>query len=209
MLYENYNEQYPEVSWVPLVRMPVPEVSRALARASLNLEHLSASFLVDASDFFHALEPSWEWPNLTSLALTSQLLAPYLNQSMRGSMLEAAAAAAMKMPSLRTMEIWTGREGLAMLFRYESAWDRKPAVITCRGSLELDLRHGVVEAWEDVVRRNGRGYGLVIVKELLGADTVLKSHGDAINHLKLSIPVVRPVSLRQILLEHRMRGLES
>lgn len=34
-------------------------------------------------------------------------------------MLPDAAAAAMEMPNLETLELWNGREGLAMLFRYQ------------------------------------------------------------------------------------------
>ncbi|KAI0802310.1 hypothetical protein GGR55DRAFT_692269 [Xylaria sp. FL0064] len=43
---------------------------RAVALASFKLEHLAASFIVDASHFFE-VEPSWEWPNLTSLGLAA------------------------------------------------------------------------------------------------------------------------------------------
>lgn len=208
-MFKNFNELYPEVTWVSPVRMPIPGVSRALARASLKLEHLSASFMVDASDFFYVILPSWTWPNMTTLALTSQLLAPNVNPPMMDRMLEAAVAAAMKMPSLRTMEIWTGRKGLAILFRYETAWNREPAVITCRGSSDLELRPAVIEAWEKVAPRHDYRPRLVVVKELLGSDTVIKSHGDAIKHSGLSNMVVRPVSLRQILRKHRMREGES
>jgi hypothetical protein len=87
------------------IRIPTSDVSRAVANASLELEHLSASFMVDASYFFDAREPSWKWPNLTSLALTSRLLAPDESPIEIDNMLRAAAAAAMKMPNLETMEI--------------------------------------------------------------------------------------------------------
>ncbi|KAK3942762.1 hypothetical protein QBC46DRAFT_379369 [Diplogelasinospora grovesii] len=233
VLFENFNQQY-ALSFrdcVP-IRIPTPGVSRAVARASLELEHLSASFMVDASYFFDAREPSWKWPNLTSLALTSRLLAPDESPMEIDNMLRAAAAATMKMPNLKTMEIWNGQEGLAMLFRYQPAgggqpavitwrgtWELapmlfryqpagggQPAVITWRGTWELALRPPVIEAWEAVALKH-RGHGLVIVKELLNAGAVVKSHGDAIHHLKLSIPVIRPVSLRQIRMEHRIREL--
>ena len=48
-------------------------------------------------------------------------------------------------------------------------------------------------------------HGCVIDKELLDAG-VFRSHGDAIYHLKLLIPVIRPVSLWQIRMEHKIRG---
>ncbi|KAK0709070.1 hypothetical protein B0T26DRAFT_804870 [Lasiosphaeria miniovina] len=102
-------------------RVPNHQVSSALAMASLELEYLSASFMVDAADFFDACRPSWKWPNLTSLALTSQLLTPDRHwAAMIDKMLQAAAAAGIEMPRLETMEIWNGGEGLAALFRYQS-----------------------------------------------------------------------------------------
>ena len=191
-----------------LMRIPSSYVGRAVANASLNLEHLSVSFMVDASDFFDARELSWKWPNLTWLALTSRLLVPEESPMELDSMLRAAAAAALKMPNIETMEIWNGAKGLAMLFRYQRA-GRRPAVITCRGTWELTLRPLVIQAWDSVALRHG-GQGHVIVKELLDAGACVQSHGDAICHLKLSRPVIRPVSLRQIQLEHKIReGMQS
>ncbi|KAJ9213918.1 hypothetical protein DTO166G4_4529 [Paecilomyces variotii] len=78
----NYGDSYPlriSIKSTRLdfpIRTPTPDVSRVVANASLELEHLSASFMVDASYFFCSREPSWKWPNLTSLALTSRLFAP-------------------------------------------------------------------------------------------------------------------------------------
>jgi len=164
---------------------------------------------VDASQFFDARELSWKWPNLTWLALTSRLLVPQERPTELDDMLRAAAAAAMKMPNLETMEIWNGEKGLAMLFRYQRAERGQPAVITWRGTWELTLRPLVIQAWDSVALRH-RGQGHVIVKELLDAGACVKSHGDAIRHLKLSRPVIRPVSLRQIQMEHIIReGVQS
>jgi len=184
------------------------DVSRAVANLSLGLEHLSASFIVDAGDFSYAREPSWKWPNLTSLALTSRLLAPNKSPAEIGYMLQAAAAAAMEMPNLETMEIWNGQEGLAMVFRFQSARGGRPSTITLRGIWELDLRPPVIEAWEAVTLRHG-GPGLVIAKELLGPGIVVKSHGTAIHYLRVSNMVIRPISLRQIWIEHRIRGAHN
>lgn len=159
--------------------------------------------MVDASLFFHAREPSWKWPNLTSLALTSRLFAPDANPAEIDNMLLAAAAAAMKMPKLDTMEIWNGQVGLAMLFRYQP--DRKggPAVITWKGTWDFALRSSVIQSWEAVALEH-RSQGLVIAKELLDA-AVVRNHGDAIQHLKLLTAVIRPVSLWQIQMEHMVR----
>jgi hypothetical protein len=77
MVFENFDQELDtalsEGDMFPRspVRIPSPDVSRAVAKASLKLEQLSASFIVDASYFFHAQDPSWKWPNMTSLALAS------------------------------------------------------------------------------------------------------------------------------------------
>lgn len=213
VLFEDFNQQYPDCfinfnfpGTIPfeLIRTPTFDLSRTVANTSLKLEHLSASFMVEAEYFFYAREPSWEWPNLTSLALTSQLLAPDESPANIDNMLQAAAAAAMKMPNLETMEIWNGREGLAMLFRYHrSIGSTQPPVITWRGTWEFAMQAPAIRAWEAVALKH-RGCGSVIVKELLDVG-VIQSHGDAIHHLKFSSTVIRPVSLRQIRMEHRIR----
>ena len=196
VIFENFNQIYP-ASFMRLgcdrVRIPSSYVARAIASASLTLEHLSASFIVDASDFFDARQFSWKWPNMTWLALTSRLLVPDESPKKLDKMLQAAAAAAMKMPNLETMEIWNGTKGLATLFRYQRG---RPAVLTCKGTWEFTLRPQVIQAWNSVSQ------GIVIVKEFLDAGACVKSHGDAIRHLKLSRPVIRPISLRQIQMEH-------
>lgn len=213
VLFEDFNEQYPgcfnklislATTSIEIIRTPTFSLSRTVANTSLKLEHLSASFMVEAEYFFYAREPSWEWPNLTSLALTSQLLAPDESPENIDDMLQEAAAAAMKMPNLETMEIWNGREGLAMLFRYQqSIGSWRPSVITWRGTWEFAMQAPTIRAWEAVAFKH-HGCGSVIVKELLDVG-VIQSHGDAIHHLKLSSTVIRPVSLRQIRMEHRIR----
>ncbi|KAL3478451.1 hypothetical protein BJX99DRAFT_245588 [Aspergillus californicus] len=194
VLFEDFNLQYPLVFINTLdygepCRIPTPDVNRAVAKASLELEHLSASYI--------------KWPSLTSLTLTSQLLSPHACPVKIDNMLRAAAAAAMKMPNLETVEIWNGHRGWAMLFRYQLHRGR-PVVITRRGTEEFALRPPVVQAWEAVALKRGLG-STIVVEELLDAGTVIRSHGDAIHHLKLLNPVIRPASLRQIRMEHRIR----
>lgn len=208
ILFENFNQQYAlafmnKSHGCDPIRIPTSDVSWAVAKASLKLEHLSASFIVDASYFFHACEPSWKWPSMTSLALTSQLLTPDESPIEIDNMLQIAAAVAMRMPNLESMEIWNGREGSAMLFRYQLALEEQPAVLTCRGTWEFTLRPPVVQAWEAVALKRG-SHRFIIVEELLDAG-VVKSHGDAIYHLKFLNSVIRPVSLQQIRMEHRIR----
>lgn len=80
----------------------------------------SASFIIDASHFFQARQPSWKWHSLTTLILTLELLVPYETSGEANDMLFDAAAAAREMPNLELVEIWNGRAGLAGLFRYLS-----------------------------------------------------------------------------------------
>lgn len=190
------------------VRDQFLDINRAVARASLNLEQLSASFMVDASRFFQARELSWRWPNLTSLALTSQLLDPTKSRTEIADMLEEAAAAAMYMPRISTIEIWNGRRGTAALFRYTAGLRR--AAVTWRATWRFALPPRVVRAWEAVALRR-RGAGSVdVTTEFLGggdgdggaAPVVIRSHGDAVHCLELLSPVMRPVSLRQIRMVH-------
>ncbi|GKU21784.1 unnamed protein product [Fusarium langsethiae] len=179
----------------PAVRVPNSAVSQKLARASLHLKTLSASFMVDAGYFFAARQRSWTWDMLTSLALTSSTLTNDANPVDINNMLQSAAAAALKMPSLDTIEIWNGRRGLAMVFRYERARDRQPAIITIRGTWEFELAPVVRRAWDAVAHE----------ESFIDLDKI-RSHGDMIRELGLSAEVVRPVSLQQILIENRFQA---
>lgn len=175
-------------------------MSRKLARASLHLATLSASFMVDASHFFAARRNSWTWDKLTSLALTSGTLT---NDAIPGDinrMLQAAATAALQMSKLDTMEMWNGRRGVAMVFRYEKARDRQPAMITVRGTWHLELSPAIKRAWD------GAAHETASVQKSLIDPGLVQSHGDAIRELGLSAEVVWPVSLRQIMVEHRLQA---
>ncbi|KAI0133733.1 hypothetical protein BJ170DRAFT_699613 [Xylariales sp. AK1849] len=201
VVFENFNQQYPttmqrfmlgvDLSGCDSIRKPAPAVSRIIALASLKLEHLAASFIVDASHFFD-IEPSWEWPNLTSLVLTSKLLTPDESSIAIGVMLQTAAAAAIKMPQLEMMEIWNGRKGLAALFKYQAFRNIQQATIT----------------WRAVVHQYD-GRRLSLVQERLD-EAAIKSHGDAIHYLMLSSQVIRPISLQQIRIEQKiLEGVET
>ncbi|ROV96293.1 hypothetical protein VMCG_07731 [Cytospora schulzeri] len=188
-------------------RKPAPAVGRIVALASFKLEHLAASFIVDASHFFE-IEASWEWPNLSSLVLTSRLLTPDENAVEIRGMLRGAAAAAIKMPQLETMEIWNGRKGLASLFKYQASREVQQAMITWRGTWQLNMESSVIQAWEAVIHRHD-GWTLSFVQERLD-EALIKSHGDAIHYLMLSSQVIRPISLQQIRVEQRfMEDMET
>ncbi|KAK4936478.1 hypothetical protein LTR10_022641 [Elasticomyces elasticus] len=210
VVFENFNQQYPAIMQqfqfgVDLVkcdgiRNPAPAVSRTVALASLKLEHLAASFIVDASHFFE-IDPSWEWSNLTSIVLTSKLFTPEKDPVEIGVMLQAAAAAAKKMPQLETMEIWNGGQGLAALFKYQVFPDRQEATITWRGTWNFTMESSLIQAWEAVIHQYD-GCRLNLVQERLN-EAAVKSHGDAIHYLMLSSQVIRPISLQQIQMEQK------
>ncbi|EKJ72241.1 hypothetical protein FPSE_07590 [Fusarium pseudograminearum CS3096] len=209
-IFENFTEEYPEAGIVfPAVRVPDPDVSRKLARSSLHLTTLFASFMVDASHFFAECQDSWVWDNLTSLTLTSRALTESTDPLEINNMLHAAAAAAFKMPKLETMELWNGRRGVAMLFRYQRAQNWQPAIITLQGTLVLGTSllalddPTIVQAWDNVAYQHSHSKVEVVVQALIDSDKI-RSHADAICHLGLST-VLRPVSLQQILREHRLR----
>ncbi|KAI1756542.1 hypothetical protein F4782DRAFT_482990 [Xylaria castorea] len=217
VVFENFNQQYPaimqrfllgvDLSGCDSTRNPSPAISRMVALASLKLEHLAASFIVDASHFFE-IEPSWEWPNLTSLVITSKLLTPDESSIEIGSMLQTVAAAAIKMPQLETMEIWNGQKGLAALFKYQAFRNIQQAIITWRGTWKLTMEPSIIQAWEAVMNQYG-GWRLNLVQERLDK-AVIKSHGDAIHYLMLSNQVIRPISLQQIRIEQKaLEGVET
>lgn len=90
-----------------------------------------------------------------------------------------------------------------MIFRYQLTGEGQPAVLTRRGTWKLALQDPIVQAWEAVALKHCIQKS-IIVEEMLDAG-VVKSHGDAIHHLKFLNPVVRPISLQQIRMEHRIR----
>ncbi|KAK7736186.1 hypothetical protein SLS53_007214 [Cytospora paraplurivora] len=217
VIFENFNQQYPAIiqrylrrggmTGCDSLRKPAPAVGRSVALASLNLEHLAASYIADASHFFE-IEASWRWLNLSSLVLTSILLTPNEDPTKIGAMLQAAAAAAMKMPQLDTMEIWNGRKGLASLFKYQAFRKTQQATITWRATWTLTMKPAVIQAWEAVILMYD-GWRLDVVQERLDG-AAINSHGDAIEYLMLSGQIIRPISLHQILMEQRaMEDMET
>ncbi|KAK7710642.1 hypothetical protein SLS64_005545 [Diaporthe eres] len=207
VLFENFDQRYPpSLHHCEPLRTASPDVGRSVASASLRLKHLSAAFIVDASDVFlsAARKPGGAWPRLTTLALTSRLLAPDTYPSTVDGMLIAAAAWARRMPSLETMEIWNGREGLAGMFRFRSFRRGRTPAITWRGTWDLALGKDVIQAWETVANMYRRA-GLVVVNDKRLDAAKIRFHGDAIHYLGLEAQVVRPVSLYQMRMERDIR----
>ncbi|OPB41505.1 hypothetical protein A0O28_0082250 [Trichoderma guizhouense] len=168
------------------------------ARKSLGLKHLAVSFMVDAKDVLRHCKPAYTWPQLKTVALTSQLLREdaSLNPDSQGrieDLLCRAAALAKRMPELDTFVLWNGAKGDACAFIYRVKGSK--ASITWRGTWDLEMSSKVVEAWNSVaLTRSWRE--IEIYQERIESD--VNCVGDAIHHLKLPCRVVEPASLWQM-----------
>ncbi|KAF5585288.1 hypothetical protein FPCIR_8369 [Fusarium pseudocircinatum] len=210
VVFENFNQQYPvfmqrfldgeDLASCDSFRNPSPAVGRMIALTSLPLEHLAASFIIDASHFF-AIDSSWDWTNLTSLVLTSRLLKPEGDSTKIDALLKAAAVAALRMPRLESLEIWNGRKGLAALFQYRGTRGARQGRILWRGTWKYHITTSVVQAWEAVGHLH-TGWRLDVVQEQVD-EAAIQSHGDALHHLTLSGQAIRSVSLQQIRREQK------
>lgn len=181
------------------------ETAFALVEASLGLEHLAASFVSDASHVFDACFERNSWPRLESLTLTSNVLDPQQEFIHVNKLLKRMALVAMKMPRLKSMELWNGRGGFAGAFQYQLSESHGTAKITWRGTWDLPLEPLVLTAWQAVASRRVH-CGLQVATEILDANLVIISSGDAIRHLMLLNTVIHPVSLWQIQKETTHQG---
>ncbi|RYP24778.1 hypothetical protein DL765_000324 [Monosporascus sp. GIB2] len=203
VLFENFDEQYPSCfAHCDDMRAPDLWVGQAVAKASLELEYLSASFIIDAGHFLDAVKSGWNWLRLTSLTLTSQLLNAQEDPDRISNMLEAAASTALKMPKLKTLEIWNGRVGSAALLRYQFEGSGC-AVLSWKATWKFTLQPRVIKAWNAVAHAHDSDNDFR-VQEFLDETISVNSHADAINYLELS-KVLRPISLQQILAAHEVR----
>lgn len=168
-----------------------------MAKLSPSLERLTASFLVDAKDFFHACKPAFFWRDLVSLTLTSRLLEPNADPAKINAMLYAAGAAAQKMPRLRAMEIWNGRHQVVSILRYR--FDNYYPALTMKSSWDLRLEPRVLEAWQGVATSCCNRKLQVDEGRLAASD--IGCHGDVVEHPLLTQDEPHPVSLKQIRIE--------
>ena len=195
MVFENFHGNKPAMSLA--VQAAEIDTAYALAEASLGVEHLAASFVSDASHFFDACQKWNIWPRLESLALTSNVLKPQQQSVSINDLLETIALVAMKMPRLKSMELWNGRAGFAGVFQYQISESDRTAKITWRSTWDLPLEPRVLKAWQAVASERV-DCKLQVVTEILDPNVVITSHGDAIRYLMLLNTVVHPVSLWQI-----------
>lgn len=207
VLFEDFSEDCNKAvkasNPIPRGQSGVHNLEATLAERSLGMECLSISYLIGAARFFQSTKRHWVWSRLTSLSLTSPL-SKRTDTFHVTNLLVSAAAAAEKMPELKTMEIWNGGRGHACAF---SCNVRKLGLtISWKGTWKLNLDPEVVQAWMEVnwtreevvngMRKNKRSFE-VKVDPILDASEI-RSHGDAIRALQLTAEVVHPVSLNQI-----------
>ncbi|KAF3809063.1 hypothetical protein GCG54_00011259 [Colletotrichum gloeosporioides] len=185
-----FDESYPSFGYgMPRVASRV--VSSAVATRSLNLEHLSAAFIVEARDFFKSCQPSWVWEHLQSLVLTSDTLSHKAKLEDVFNLLQNAAKAALSMPRLHTLTLWSTGQRQACKFSYQV----NPALVTWRGTWDLKLDSRTIQDWTKVARKQGQ-HDLQVKRELLS--THVNSQGHAVELLDLPCGVVDPESLWQM-----------
>ncbi|KAF5569337.1 f-box domain-containing protein [Fusarium phyllophilum] len=170
-----------------------PVLSREFAVASLSLENLSLSFIVDAVDFFGQCQEYWIWADLRSLTLTSRLLTYDGDSSKIHEMLYTAAHIAKRMPKLERLTIWNGGVNEACAFTYRK--QQHNASVTWQAKGGTKLNSAVYSAWENLHS------GCFLRVEEKDTWYSITSHVAAIMCLGLE-HVVDHVSLRQMQLEN-------
>lgn len=204
-VFQDRNEYFNAVarrrrSWIqrhfqPQLRpiLPGKVLARELAVASLSLENLSLSFIVDAVDFFSQCQENWLWADLRSLTLTSRLLTSDGDSLEIHELLQTAAQKTKHMPKLERLTIWNGGANEACAFTYRKQKYNASVLWQAKGGTRLDP--AVYSSWENL----HPGYFLRVEEK----DTwpLITSHAAAIMCLGLQ-HVVDDVSLRQMQLEN-------
>ncbi|KAI9152241.1 hypothetical protein HJFPF1_09469 [Paramyrothecium foliicola] len=183
-----------------IVRTPSPSVGRALAVASRTLAALSASYLVDAQDFFFPTScglTTETWDRLESLVLTSLALRGESPHHEVASLITAAGSTALFMPKLRTMELWYGARQIASAFRYRVQGGS--ATIAWLSTRRFDLRSWpkIDKAWQQVSLLHTARPLAAISQEMLDAASIT-SQAEAVARLGIHCTVAHPVSLEEI-----------
>jgi hypothetical protein len=179
-------------------------LAKAFAAKSHHLEHLSISYMIDAQQLFTSCQQlPCTWTLLQSLTLTSSTLGRTVSHQHIYTLLQNASSIALKMPQLKTMVLWNSEPKHACAVIYQQHTASAIATLTWRGTWDLELSDDVVESWKKVAP--GPCY-LRLEKEAL-RDLEIRSHGDAIHHLRLPDGVVDSASLFQIRHEGMMQGM--
>ncbi|KJK74987.1 hypothetical protein H634G_09622 [Metarhizium anisopliae BRIP 53293] len=209
-MFEDFNEDYNAVArdlypWpgetpFEIIRTPSAFVGKALAQSSQRLSSLTASYMVDARDFFsEAVKPGHFWDRLAVLSLTSRHLNGLSDDAVINEVLENAGRAALKMPALRRMDVWNGTKGNVCGFRYEVAG--REASVEWHGNRLFSLSADAVRSWERAADWHTGGGGLIVKEPRIVRNKYIGSHATAMEILGLHNRVLHPVSFRQIACE--------
>lgn len=169
-----------------------------LAGRAANLKHLSVSFLSDAMDCLKF--PADAFPNLQSLAITSQEHLQPADRTVGRILLEAATAVT-KLPKLQIMELWSCEDGDAAIFRYEareSVRARRACELTWRSSwpvTKATIGADVMKAWEHTAQQASRQLSFTMDPLPDGPYT---HYAAILRHLKLRELILDPVSAMQV-----------
>ncbi|KAK8079637.1 hypothetical protein PG997_007455 [Apiospora hydei] len=192
-------------------------IGTILASASRGWKEAYLAFMVDAADFYHEFwsetiaaaatgsssSPSLtaplllsppQWENLTDLFLTSDQL-----QSGGGMapLLNAAARAAMAMPKLNELALWTAEAGSAYVFRYSTTIYGEQPGIALASTWHARLRPETWELWGRVAERR-RGPRLPLRIRYLNLQRAhIGSHGSALPLVRCS-SIAAPTSQTQM-----------
>ncbi|KAM6482039.1 hypothetical protein HDV62DRAFT_57988 [Trichoderma sp. SZMC 28011] len=140
------------------------------------------------------------WPNLESIALTSSLLDVAADTKSMNNLLRAAAGAALEMPKLQTMEMFSQRAMSVFVFQYCRSLDGMPT-ITISSSWSHPLEPEVVSAWDRVGHKHeDTGHKIAIIRKRLKR-FFFRNHGSVVYTLKLQDLILHPVSLCQFISE--------
>jgi hypothetical protein len=177
------------------LRAAQPKVGAAVAKRSLPLERMTASFMVDAAHFFNACQPEWTWSQLRSLVLTSRVLDKAEDRSKIYDLLNLAGTTALHMPKLHVLSLWNWKKGQACAFTYRRNF-LSPSITwraTWGGVL---LESHVASTWRRVASEH-TPKPLRIRTQLLYGE-IIRFHGDAICSLRLPSKVINTTSLWQM-----------
>ncbi|KAI1259986.1 hypothetical protein F5Y18DRAFT_442118 [Xylariaceae sp. FL1019] len=184
----------------------MPALGLDLARTSRHFEELHAAYNVDARHFFDLFwddepikpvryEP--KWPKLKYMSMTSHELMPFGNHD---RLIQTAAAAALKMPELDTMELWDCHsEHGQSIFRYERRTAQQPRIqflSTWHGQLTKEARL----AWAQVASMHGSDRPLETETILLDPPSSGGRH-NIIKYLHLKSRIWNETSVQQIMSE--------
>lgn len=203
--FEDFSAKMHGPEEVKELRRSEIKVLHWVAISAPNLKNLAVSFVSDAKDCLELR--SRTHPNLESIALTSQhWLEP--TQKNTKKLLYLAARAALKMPSLQIMEIWTCGNGHAAIFRYEATGTAhsSAARLTWRCSWVPDPEKpeklinwdGVVTAWEHVAATNAMRELRFSEEPLPHGSHRYETYGAIMHQLKLRNFILDPISVMQV-----------